>query len=149
MFMDQKNTTKYSRVFLLIIIAFNGLSGLAGGTGLITDPSAEALGMTTTWLEGTPFKNYLIPGIILFLFNGVGNITVFILGLTEKPFFGKSATAFGLIMMIWIITQVIMIGYQSFLQPLYFSTGLIQLIVGINAWKNSFSNPNKPSKQPA
>lgn len=40
------------------------------------------------------------------------------------------ATAFGAIMMTWIVAQVSWIGYKSFLQPLYFSTGLLQFAAG-------------------
>lgn len=128
-----KNLTKKLKVFfisLIVIEFFNGLSGLAGGFGLISDPSAASLGMEQAWLEGTPFNNFLIPGIILFVFNGMGNILAAFLSIRKHSYFPFAAVFFGTGMMIWIVSQVAFIGYKNFLQPLYFSTGLIQTLLG-------------------
>lgn len=42
-----------------------GVGALGGGLGLAGDPDS-GLGMGTANLEGTPFPDYLIPGLILF-----------------------------------------------------------------------------------
>lgn len=134
-----KNLSKKLKVFfisLIVIEFFNGLSGLAGGLGLISDPSAASLGMELSWLEGTPFSTYLIPGIILFVFNGLGNILAAVLSIRKHPHFPLAALFFGAGMMIWIVSQVAFIGYKNFLQPLYFSTGLIQTLLGIIIFQN-------------
>jgi hypothetical protein len=72
----------------------------------------------------------LIPGIDLFTLNGLGNIAGFIIALRKSLYAGEIAAFFGAIMMIWIILQLAWVGSQSFLQTLYFITGLIQLIAG-------------------
>ncbi len=118
-------------ISLIIIEFFNGLSGLAGGYGLISDPTAASLGMEQAWLEGTPFNNYFIPGIILFVFNGAGNTVAAVLSIRKHRYYPVVALFFGAGMMIWIISQVAFIGYKNFLQPLYFTTGLIQTALGI------------------
>lgn len=125
-------TQKHKILLIAVIVVefFNGLSGIAGGIGLILDPSAASLGMELEWLNSTPFTNYLIPGIILLLFNGCGNIFAGISALKKQRYSAYIALFFGLVMMIWIITQVGMIGYKSFLQPLYFFTGLLQTLLG-------------------
>ena len=127
-----KSLHKTKKIFVILIIIefFNGLSGLAGGFGLMSDLTAASLGMDVSWLEGTPFSNYLIPGIVLFFVNGVGNVFAAIISLRRNRHFARAALFFGLIMMIWIISQVAWIGYKSFLQPLYFSSGLLQGILG-------------------
>lgn len=48
--------------------------------------------------------------------------------LTNNKHAASVAALFGLILMIWIITQVSWVGYQSFLQPLYFATGIGQFM---------------------
>lgn len=131
--MKTKSRTQQLKTVVLatvILQAFNGLSGLAGGFGLITNPDGEALAMSTEWLQSTPFTNFLIPGIVLFTFNGLGNIAGFIATLRKHEKAALIATAFGAIMMTWIVAQVSWIGYKSFLQPLYFSTGLLQFTAG-------------------
>jgi len=128
--MKNAKTTKRILLLLIIVEFFNGLSGVAGGTGLIADPTAAALGMKLAWLRDTPFNNYLIPGIVLLTFNGLGNLTAASLIIFKNRYRAHIALFFGLVMIIWIISQLAWIGYKSFLQPLYFSTGLIQATLG-------------------
>ncbi len=139
-----KNLTKKLKVFfisLIVIEFFNGLSGLAGGFGLIGDPSAASLGMEQAWLQGTPFNNFLIPGIILFVFNGLGNTLAAVLSIRKHPYYPHVAMFFGIGMMIWIVSQVAFIGYKNFLQPLYFSTGLVQTLLGIVLIQSKNNSP--------
>lgn len=126
---------KFFIVLLIIIEFFNGLSGLAGGFGLISDPTAASLGMELSWLQGTPFQNYLIPGIVLFVVNGIGNTFAAIFTIKKTRIYDTIGIFLGAIMMIWIISQVAWIGYKNFLQPLYFSTGLLQTLLGIIVYK--------------
>jgi hypothetical protein len=121
---------KTSKISTAIIQIFNGLSGILGGFMLIKDPSGVSLEMDLEWLQSTPFQNFLIPGIVLFVINGLGNVTGFAVTLSNSKNAGKLALALGAIMMIWIISQVSWIGYKNYLQPLYFFTGLLQLIAG-------------------
>jgi hypothetical protein len=129
--MSTKKSIVYAVVALLVFQAFNGLSGLLGGFMLIKDPTGVSLHMKMEWLQGTPFSTFLIPGIILFLLNGIGNVIGFWISFKKKANAGSIGAVFGAIMMIWITTQVILIGYKDFLQPLYFSTGLFQMILGL------------------
>jgi len=56
---------------LLILLAFQALSGLFGGAALVLDPSGSSIRLPLSLLEGSPFGNFLIPGIILFLVLGI------------------------------------------------------------------------------
>jgi len=125
-----KRTTTIS-VVLGSLQAFNGLSGLLGGFGLINDPSGSNLKMQLEWLQQTPFQNFLIPGIVLFLLIGVANTMGAWMTFRKSQKRAPFGAAFGVILMGWIISQVAWIGYKSFLQPLYFTTGLLQAISGI------------------
>jgi len=119
-----------TKTIVLILQFFNGISGLLGGYMLINDPSGKTLDLHIEWLHGTPFNNFLIPGIVLFTLNGLGNIIGFILTLYHKKIGSVMAITFGAILMIWIISQISWIGYKNYLQPLYFSTGLLQIVFG-------------------
>ena len=113
-----------------VIQTFNGLSGLLGGYMLINDPAGNSLNMKIEWLKETPFQNYLIPGIVLFLVVGIGNTVGIWLTFREKNKRSQIGLIFGLILMFWIISQVLWIGYKDFLQPLYFTAGLLQAVAG-------------------
>jgi len=124
------NKKKFLTTGLTITQAFNGLSGLLGGFMLISDPSGSNISLNLEWLEGTPFPNFLIPGIVLFLFIGLGNVVGAGFTIFKKANAGLIGAIFGLILMIWIVFQVLWIGYQDFLQPLYFSAGMLQAVLG-------------------
>jgi hypothetical protein len=121
---------KLSKRTFLALQIFNGLSALAGGFGLMGDPSGQSLQMDTSMLANSPFNSFLIPGIVLFVVNGLGNVMGTILTLTRYKFAGQVAVLFGIVLMGWIVVQVVWVGYASLLQPLYFATGLAQTLAG-------------------
>ncbi len=65
--------------FLIILIVFQSISGLIGGIGLLIDPSGSYLKMPMFFLRNTPFKDYLIPALVLFfvLYISVFNFTFY------------------------------------------------------------------------
>lgn len=131
------NKIQWVAVGLAIIQGFNGLSAVIGGFELMNDPSGMNIGMELDWLQTTPFANYLIPGIVLFSLNGLGNFAGLWFTVKRKAIAAKIGVVFGAIMVIWILLQVFWIGYKSFLQPLYFGSGLIQLFFGLYLMKIS------------
>jgi len=128
------------RAGLLLIQLFNGISGIVGGFLLVKDPSGAGLRMPLSWLDGTPFSSYLVPGLVLLVMNGLGNLGGSVYTLLNHKNAGKIAAFFGAVMMLWIISQVSWIGYQSGLQPLYFVTGLAQLILGMGKYRKGKFN---------
>jgi len=129
--MNNKTSRPIGVIILLILILFQALSGIAGGIGLVFDPSGESVGIPVSWLEGSPFSDYLVPGLILLFVLGVFPLVVFF-GLLKKMHYswlGSLLIAFGLI--IWIGVEILIIGYQAKppLQLIYGSLGLILLIL--------------------
>src|SRR5690554_4630226 len=49
-------------IALLLLLAVNAL---AGGAALVAEPSGRLLGMPVSLLAGSPFEDYLVPGVIL------------------------------------------------------------------------------------
>lgn len=41
---------------------------------LVRDPSGSALRLPASLLEGSPFPNFLIPGMFLLAVNGIGSM---------------------------------------------------------------------------
>ena len=76
---------KLTFIFALILLMFNGISAIYGGWSLIKDPSGGLLQMPLENLHNSPFKDYLIPGIILFVFNGLFSLAIFVLTLPAAP----------------------------------------------------------------
>lgn len=129
----------YLLCFLHLVI---GISAFAGGGSLMWAPDGSLLGMNEGWLLHTPFSNYFIPGLFLFLFIGILPMLVFF-GLIFQPdwkFYEllniykqrHGAWAYslfsGIIIITWIIIQQAIASY-FWLQPLIAAIGLLIIII--------------------
>ena len=64
--------SKTTRNILIFLLAFLGVSAIGGGGALIISPSGKLLGgLPLSILERSPFNNFLVPGIILFVVLGL------------------------------------------------------------------------------
>ncbi len=106
------------------------LSAVAGGVGLLGDPSGGNLGFSPEQLSGTPFSGYLVPGLFLLVVIGVGHLLGGIVTLARYRYAGEIAMLLGALLIIWIIIQVLLIGLVSLLQPAYFLFGVVEILLG-------------------
>ena len=116
---------------LLVLVIFQGVSGLLGGIGLISDPTGESLHIPVKWLDNSPFSNYLIPGLILFIVLGFFPVVVFY-GLLKKLRWSLfAAFIVGAALIIWIGVEIIIIGYhpQPPLQLIYGVVGFLIFVL--------------------
>jgi hypothetical protein len=80
-----KTKTKTARNILIVLLAFLGLSAIGGGGALIVSPSGKLLGgLPVSILEHSPFTDFLVPGIILFLILGL-TPCLLVYALLKKP----------------------------------------------------------------
>jgi hypothetical protein len=125
---------KTARNILITLLLFLGIGALGGGLGLIISPSGKLMGgLPLSSLQNSPFTDFLIPGIILFLVLGISPCLIS-LALIRKPvnrvaeyfnFFKDMHwawtfsiyVAFALI--IWIQVETIFISGTSWLQTFY------------------------------
>ena len=122
-------------IILGVIQMFVGIGAVASGLGLILEPDGSNLGMNVEALTRSPFSSYLIPGILLLIVNGVGNIMGGILSLRKHVLSGYAGVLLGGALIIWIIVQVIMIGFSHWLQPTYLGIGIAEFFLGLSIWK--------------
>jgi len=108
------------------LLAFVALNAFAGGIYGV----AGAEGVSTEWLEGTPFRDYVIPSVILFVAVGSSSLVAAIAVFRHASWARPAALVAGGILLIWIAVQVALIGYQSWMQPAFFLIGLLVLILG-------------------
>jgi len=116
----------------IIILFINALGALWGGGGLISDPSGTYMLMPIGLLEHSPFDNYLIPGIILFIANGLFSSYTLYMVFTRHTLYSRFIFLQGIILTMWIIVQVVLL--QIFYMPLhlpFFLMGFFLVIAGI------------------
>ena len=109
-------------VILLFIVAINGFGG--GYYGL-----AGAKDVPLEWLQGTPFRNYVIPALFILIFIGVVPPIAAIIILKKPVYTKRLSIIIGILLLLWIAVQVTMIGYVSWMRPATFITGLIILLL--------------------
>ena len=129
--MENTNVKRKVYIGLGSLQAFIGLGALAGGFGLVKDPSGSALGVPLSFLEGSPFPDFLIPGIFLLAVNGVGSMIGAGLSFTRRRYAQEIAIVLGAILVAWIVIQVIIILSFSWLHVLYFILGVVELGIGL------------------
>lgn len=136
---------KITRTVFLFLLAFLGVGALYGGGSLILYPSGDLLKMPLSFLEKSPFNDYLIPGIILFFVLGV--VPYFLIyALIKKPS-SKFLEIFNLYrdmhwawtysiyvafaLIIWIQVQMMFLQAVSWLHSFYIFLAVCIIIIGI------------------
>ncbi|MBL7882921.1 MAG: hypothetical protein JNL69_02555, partial [Bacteroidia bacterium] len=61
---------KIISISLLVLTAINAA---VAGVLFIIDPSGQKMGMSISYIKDSPFKSFLIPGIVLLIVNGLLN----------------------------------------------------------------------------
>ena len=141
------NENKKSRLvvyFLGALQVFIGLTAIAGGFGLVSDPSGTKMNLPLEWLSNSPFTNYFVPGLVLLICNGVGNFSAGIVTFLRSKYAGNMAVALGTFLILYIIIEVWFIGLVTLLQPLYLILGITELMIGLKLRKLFFTVPSLP-----
>ena len=127
---------------LIFLQIFLGLNGMLGGGAFLLAPDGSLLQMPFSHLEKTPFPDFFIPGLLLFLFLGVYPIVV-AYSLWKRPVWRwpdafnpfkdfhwswAASLSAGVISMIWIVIQIIWIPV-GFLHIFVFGWGALIVIV--------------------
>jgi len=108
-----------------------GVGAIASGALMVIAPDGRLMQMPVDMLKGSPFQNYLIPGIILLLIHGVGNTASAVFCFRRRRLAGFAGMFFGFALVIWLFVQVSMIGGGHWLQTLYFALGVTLIAFGI------------------
>ena len=139
----EKKKRPFEVLVLVALMLFLGVGALISGPMLFAAPDGRLLGWTSEMMEGTPFVNYVVPGIILFLLVGVYQVVVGYsllrlpgwrwpdrLSPYKRYHWAWSASwAMGMILLIWVIVETVLIGLTSFLQPLVASWGVGEVVL--------------------
>jgi hypothetical protein len=121
---SQSSTVRY---VLGGLLAFGALNAFAGGFyGL-----SGAKGVPTEWLEGSPFSDYTFPSVFLLAVVGGSFLVAAVAVFAHSRIARASALTAGTVVLAWIVVQVAIIGYVSWMQPATAISGLLVLLL---AW---------------
>lgn len=122
-------TPGWIKIPLLILFFFEGITAMISGMLFLLKPSGAYMQMSVDWLDGSPFHNFLIPGLALFSILGVGSMATAILLLRRKPLAYWMGITVGMGTLIWIGVQYAVILRFSFLQVFYVAAGLTMVVL--------------------
>jgi len=134
--MNANNKSKLMAYFLGVIQAFIGITAIAGGLRLVSNPNGLP-DFPIEWLINSPFSNYLFPGLVLLIVIGFGFVVSSMLNFLRKRHSGGMAALSGICLILYMIIEVWFVGLRNILQPLYFILGVIVLIIGLNLFKST------------
>ena len=112
------NWTRPLLATLLVAVALNAFAG--GYYGL-----AGAKGVPIEWLAGSPFHSYAIPSLVLFIVVGGSCLSAAVVLLLRSRLERTAVLTSGLVLLVWIVAQVIIIGFVSWLQPTIFTIAIV------------------------
>lgn len=121
---------KFSRIISIGLLLLTAVNALIAGTLFIIDPSGEKMGMSVSYLAHSPFSTFLIPGITLFVVNGIMNIIAAIITIKRLKYFPLFILGQGLLLSAWIIIQVILVKDFNVLHFSMLSVGVLFLLLG-------------------
>jgi hypothetical protein len=114
--------------FFSIYLFLIGISAVVGGYNLIM---SNGSGMSVALLNNSPFTSYFWPGVILALVVGGTHLAAAVSLWTKFHYSPEVAAISGFGLLIWIFTELNIIGQSHWLQILYFGLGIITIITSI------------------
>jgi hypothetical protein len=95
------------------LLAFGALNAFAGGYyGM-----SGAEDVPREWLEGSPFEDYFIPGLVLFVAVGGSLLAAAISIFAGLHLARLVAIAAAMVVLGWLVVETLIIGYVSWMQP--------------------------------
>lgn len=116
------------RTALLVLTGFLGVTAAAGGVALVFD----VISLPLEWLDGSPFGDYLIPGLALAAIGALALVATALLVLRHAwglPLAGIS----GLAITIYEVVEMLVVPFHV-LQVVY---AVIGLSIALLAWRLS------------
>lgn len=118
------------RITSIILLFIAGINALAAGYAFIADPSGNSVGLTTDYLRFSPFDNYFIPGIVLFVAIGIFCIVTGVMAIKKGKYYPFLIGIQGCLLTGWIIIQVILVRDFNWLHFIILIIGLLLMIFG-------------------
>lgn len=120
------------RSFLFILVSFIAVTSTLSGLLMISSPEGGILNLSPALLEGTPFKDFLLPGILLTTCVGIVNLLAVFYNLQRHTNRYNWAILGGLMISGWIVIQMILIHAIHWLHFIYLGIGLLIVLI---AWQ--------------
>jgi len=125
--MKEKN--KKMRTILFILISFIALTAIVSGLLMISYPNGEIMNLSPGLLNGTPFTDFRLPGILLTIVVGGVNLIAVFYNMQRHANRYNWAMAGGFMISGWIVVQMILIQTVHWLHFIYLGAGILIILL--------------------
>jgi uncharacterized membrane protein (DUF2068 family) len=95
---------------LLALLVLQSIGGIFGGVAFVLAPDGALLRIPTSYLEETPFSDFLIPGLLLLTLLGIFPLVVAVGLWRRRPWAWFGAFTVGCALVIFEVVEYLMIG---------------------------------------
>jgi hypothetical protein len=124
------------RIVIGLLTGFIALTAIGGGIALLT--GAEANRFPIEWLEGTPFKDYTIPALVLAIAVGGSSLVACVTTIAGRNVGTLASMLAGLIMMGYVVVEALILKQvppgPTPIEYLYFGLGLAIFLLAAYIW---------------
>ena len=117
------------KALLFLLSAFVASTALVSGAFLVLYPDGSTFNVSTRLLVGTPFRDFVMPGLVLCIVVGGINLVAVILNLRTHPKRYNWAIAGAVILIGWVVVQMLLIANLHWLQFAYLGIALMILLL--------------------
>jgi hypothetical protein len=122
--------------FGLLLELILGVAAIWAGISFIVAPDGSGMQMPISWLDRTPFGDYLVPGVILVLVNGVLPLAVVVLALVRSPLASLGMILSGVLLFGWLSIQLALIRIvHPVMHPALYAFSVALVLIGYMAWR--------------
>ena len=114
---------------LFILVSFVAVTATLSGLFMISNPDGSIMNLPLSLLDGTPFKDFLIPGILLTTIVGGVNLLAVFYNIQRHVNRYNWAMAGGIMISGWIVVQMILIQAAHWLHFLYLGIGILIILL--------------------
>ena len=118
-------------IALGIIQSIVAISALPAGILMILQPDGSKLGIPIELLGTSPFSDFFIPGLFLFIINGLAQGFAGLSSFLQFKFYRTLGFILGIVLVLWIIIQVYFINPIHYLQVIYFIFGIAEVVLSL------------------
>jgi hypothetical protein len=116
---------------LIILTSIVGVLATMIGVMMMAVPDGNMINSNVSILKTTSFRDFKIPGLILFLSVGISNlIAFFYLFVNHKSKFSWSITG-GILLIIWIVAQFILIESSRWVDVIVITIGALIVFISM------------------
>lgn len=110
---------KLLRVCAILLLAFLGVTAIAGAIPMLLHPEGGEVFMPPSLLQYSLFHSYLIPGVLLLAANGLLALIVLWLVIARHPVYGEWTCFQGCVLLGWLVIECAMLREVMWLHYLY------------------------------